>query len=311
MQLLADVVESEYDGPWALHLHSELDADAANEVLRVLRDDSRRSRLEHVYLDMMTSRIDAIARLFCEEDVPCSLDYLVLPEESLSLLSDIPARECSPCPFMVGFKDVESVSVSTLTAFASKMRLKRLTLEGWAQNSSGPPVVMADLEHLVTHPADSILWSDIHAAVRSILPIFASSPNLRELNLGTLNHVGVGSDVLVPLFAQGIVRLRGLKKLNIGMMKVTLAADDIVPLILSEMASLEVLAFTAKEVLRPEAFRELALCHPRLRSFEVHFDGGSLVYDEIFRSKMEWLQTVALSTYLPLGDLNRELAAYL
>jgi hypothetical protein len=315
LRALADLTEKEHCVSWSIDFLFAIDDEAAGEIVRISSDTSRASKLEGLCLDYSPTpaAIPVIAELF--SDVPCTLNRLYIPGVMVSRLLELCTKPRElPCPFIVNFMTgiaQEDVDVSTLTAFAATARLKHVMLFGLPDASDQPTVPMTDMEYLHVDPVGLI--TDVNGTLRCMVPLLNSCPNLTRLRLdmtASLNSSNAGS-ILVPMFADGIAKLRKLKELNVTM-KDVLVVDWQAGIIasLSGMTQLQELTMHAMFWTNLVILNELAATHPRLRLMMIHYQNGSHKFDEILRRKMEWLQTVALSTYLPLGDLNRELAAY-
>jgi hypothetical protein len=310
LRLLVDITESECSGNWSIDFHLVIDADVANEILRIVRDNDRKSKLDQVTLGYVPSEdaIPVIASLF--SSAPCSLNCLVMPAGVASSLSDMQPHQACPCPFTVSLENAQDMTVSTVTTFAANARLKRLALFGWPIASEEDPIApMPDLEYLRADPMEFI--RNVDGAVRSIVALLSSCPNLFCLHTsltGSLNDANARA-VLSPMIAQ----LKGLRALDVRMKDIVLQPDMITSLS-TNLTSLQELVMSVMgigTVGTPDELDLLATSHPRLFRMSIYATNeGARGYDDIIRRKREWLLMTALSTYLPLGDLHRELSEY-
>jgi hypothetical protein len=267
---------------WRFDISSEyLDESFRDAIASVVFDET--SRL--VELDITGSHhSDHIARLIVP---PSSIRTLHV---CYAMLASIPL---DPRPSLDGLCVSRGGDMSVIGPFVRTAGVTSLLLDSWPEGS------IEDLPGIQRIEIDRLHWPP--GPIEPLCRLIAACPNLTVL---TMEHMA---------WNDGGESLRAILSHIKDMENLILPSyEDSIPVILPTLARMKSLRelHICDCTIRPELMEAIAWHLPRLTDL---WNDGVVYkrYPEAIGERNDWLQRVALVSYLPLGDIHRELAAYL
>jgi hypothetical protein len=284
------------DGPQSVDGDDEQLAAAILEVVT----DRRRKLTQLDITSGWDNRItEGLAAIFTMET---TLEVLKLRRGMLSLF-DTPT--VSPSRIHVHIQNI--LGVEEIASFASRVRLARITLNGWPFDDSHIPR-MPDLRHLTVKAQP---YAHIKRTADYPARLLDACPNLEILDIEPIWCQRDDPDRLLLETAIQITKMSCLKDLSIHPQGGMWESNEWIMVLGAGARMLRRLSISY-DVSADEA-RFLIWSLPRLLEFDQQYDADEYEYAESLRVEIErrdmFLKALAAST--ALGDLAQELAEYL
>jgi hypothetical protein len=297
--LVARALEERYTAQRDLEWHFRIAGECMNAafvqaIASVATARDRATRLVGLHLDDTAVKYDAsVLRPLFEGKPSSSIKSLSICTRALPSIIVAPSLE--------KLTVTQSGEAGVILPFAQRVGVKTLCLKGaWPMVRRG--------EELAIVPALESLEISMHGrrprGIRRLCAFISACPNLLRLSV---DHEAWEDEYLAECFLEQVVKLEGLRELAIP------ASSELIPSMIPYLARLRSLRelVTLDWRIDPDIMRAIAWYVPRLSSVANRHGGSDRRYDDALRARNEWLRLAVLVSYLPLGDLHRELMEYL